>query len=159
MRSTPRPLRRELLTIGYEGRGLDDLVADLLGVGVGVVVDVRLTPVSRKPGFAKRRLAEALSAAAVGYVHLPALGNPRANRDGFRAGDPRSLDRFQALLRGPDAIAALSEIAELAETSRVALLCYERDPGTCHRRLVADEVVRRDPGVVVEPAWPDRASP
>lgn len=152
MTSTARPTGRALLTIGYEGRSVDDLVAELLGAGAVAVVDVRLTPVSRKPGFAKRRLAESMSAEGIEYVHLPALGNPRENRDGFRAGDPHSRDRFQALLRTPDAIAALTEIAELTTTGRVALLCYERDPGTCHRRLVADEVVRRAPTVVVEHA-------
>jgi hypothetical protein len=39
-----------LLSVGYEGRTVDDLVDLLVAEGVEVVADVRLTPMSRKPG-------------------------------------------------------------------------------------------------------------
>ena len=52
-----------LVTIGYEGRQLDEFVAALLDRGVEIVFDVRENPASRKPGFSKRRLGEALAAA------------------------------------------------------------------------------------------------
>src|SRR5665647_729111 len=70
---------------GYAGHSVDDLVAFAQTRGVHAVVDVRLNPVSRKRGFSKRLLAAALEDAGLAYVHLPALGNPRDNRDGFAA--------------------------------------------------------------------------
>lgn len=51
-----------LVSIGYEGKAAGDLVAQLLNRGVRVLVDVRLTPLSRKPGLSKTKLSAALSA-------------------------------------------------------------------------------------------------
>ena len=65
-----------LVTVGYEGRTATELVAVLAEAGVTVLADVRLTPLSRKPGLSKRKLADSLTAAGIEYLHLPALGNP-----------------------------------------------------------------------------------
>ena len=72
------------------GRGVDRLKHDLSAAGVEIVVDVRLTPLSRKPGLSKTKLAETLRQAAIGYVHLPQLGNPRDNRDAYRNAEPHT---------------------------------------------------------------------
>lgn len=138
-----------LLTVGYEGRTAEELVVALADAGVEVLVDVRLTPLSRKPGLSKRQLADVLAAAGVEYVHLPALGNPRDNREAFRQGDPRSRARFRALLHTPQAQAALDELGLRARHERVALLCFEREPDCCHRQLVSDDLLCRDPGLGV----------
>lgn len=145
----PSPRRYQLLTIGYEGRTVDDLVTRLRDDKVAVLVDVRLTPLSRKPGLSKRRLADTLAEAGIAYVHLPALGNPKENRSLFRAGDPRSRSRFRALLRSPEGVAALDQVAEMAAEARVALLCFERDAADCHRHVVSDELGRRIPALAV----------
>lgn len=46
-----------LLTVGYEGRTAEELVVTLAEADVDVLVDIRLTPLSRKPGLSKRQLA------------------------------------------------------------------------------------------------------
>lgn len=139
-----------LITIGYEGRSAQDLIDALVLQEVDVLADVRLTPVSRKAGLSKRGLAASLAAVGIRYLHLPALGNPRDNRDAFRAGEARSRARFAAELRKADARAAIAELERLlAADHRVALLCYERDPGTCHREIVSSELIRRTPLLAV----------
>lgn len=130
-----------LLTVGYEGRTAAELVDVLTEADVDVVVDVRLTPLSRKPGLSKRRLSDALVAAGVAYLHLPALGNPRENRDGFRRGEPSSRDSFRRLLQTPQAQQALDELRSCVADHRVALLCFERDADCCHRQLVSDHLL------------------
>jgi uncharacterized protein (DUF488 family) len=50
---------------GYEGRTVADLVEFTRAMGAEWVVDVRLNPLSRKPGFSKRALATDLAAAAL----------------------------------------------------------------------------------------------
>jgi uncharacterized protein (DUF488 family) len=137
------------MTIGYEGRSADELVEELRAACIRVLIDVRLTPLSRKPGLSKRRLAESLEQAGIAYVHLPALGNPKENRASFRTGDPRSRTRFRALLRSPEAAAALEQVAALTADSRVALLCFERQASECHRQVVSDELERRVPALAV----------
>lgn len=139
--------RTALVTVGYEGRTAEQLVQALVNDDVDVLVDVRLTPSSRKPGLSKSKLSAELEQAGVRYMHLRALGNPRDNRTGFRAGDPASQHRYAEVLGGEDADAALRQLEELLTASRVALLCFERDSGACHRQAIADELLRRRPGL------------
>lgn len=83
---------------GYERRDLDELLGLLQDHEVEEVVDVRLTPRSRKRGLSRTRLAAALQDVGIGYCHLPALGNPFENREGFRAGRPDAVARYRARL-------------------------------------------------------------
>ncbi|MBF6074268.1 DUF488 domain-containing protein [Nocardia beijingensis] len=106
-----------LVSIGYEGKTVGDLVAQLVEQGVEVLVDVRLTPLSRKPGLSKTRLAESLAAVGIGYVHHRALGNPKSNREGFRAGEPESRARYHDLL---DSAAATDARAHVCEPMKAA---------------------------------------
>lgn len=145
MMSSMRTLQdSSLLTVGYEGRTASELVEVLVEAGVDVLVDVRLTPLSRKPGLSKRALADALTSAGLEYLHLPALGNPRENRDGFRRGDLSSRESFRALLQSPSAQVALAEVRARVRGQRVALLCFEQDASSCHRQLVSDHLVSCD---------------
>lgn len=76
-----------LISIGYERRTSTELVQLVRGMHVVALVDVRLTPPSQEPGLSKRRLSPALEEVGIKYVHLAALGNPRANREPFRTGN------------------------------------------------------------------------
>lgn len=135
-----------LTTIGYERRERDELVDLLVDAGVEVLVDVRATPRSRKPGLSKRRLAQALEQAGIDYVHEPWLGVPREHREAFRAGDPETVAAYRRRLTS-DGSEAVARVAGLAAERDVALLCYERDEERCHRRLVAEAVVSLAPDV------------
>ena len=112
---------------------------------IDVLVDVRLTPSSRKPGLSKGKLSAALERSGVVYVHMRALGNPRDNRAGYRDGDPASQQRYADVLREEAAELALEQLEDLLNGARVALLCFERDSGACHRQAIADELLRRRP--------------
>jgi uncharacterized protein (DUF488 family) len=126
---------------------VEELVDLLHDARVDELVDVRLNAISRKPGFSKRRLAEAMEAAGIEYRHEPSLGNPKDNREAFRRGDgvPRYVERL--LSEGRE---ALDSVARSGGDRTVALLCLERDPAGCHRRCIAEEAVRLDPSLVVE---------
>lgn len=133
-----------IIGIGYEGKDILVFIEELKVWEIGTVVDVRLSPISRKKGFSKRALAEALAAANIGYSHLPALGNPKDNREGFgQPGTPAAKaagDRFKSYLQQEDAAAAVRHIAELSVQQRVAVLCFEASERCCHRQYVIAEV-------------------
>jgi len=133
-----------LWSAGYEGRDIDSFVASLLDSRIDVVADVRLTPISRKKGFSKTRLGEALAEAGIEYTHLRGLGNPKDNRAPFWDG---RLDvgraRFRGVLRSAEAQTDLERLAEHARQSRVAVLCFEKDESRCHRQVVLDTVRKR----------------
>ncbi len=128
-----------LYTIGYEGRSLDELIAILRAARVDLVIDIRDLPLSRRRGFSKTPLGTALGAAGITYVHLRVAGNPyRREKDVLPR--PRLLAKYaRHLRRTPDVVAA---VASTARQRRAALLCYEHDPASCHRSLLAPAVAR-----------------
>jgi uncharacterized protein (DUF488 family) len=139
-----------LVSVGYEGRTVDDLVEVMVAQSVQVVADVRLTPLSRKPGLSKTKLSAALAEAGVEYLHFRPLGNPRENRAPFANGSVETgVRRFQELMKEPTSSACLDELAELARTHRVAVLCFERDHDRCHRQVVTAEVASRSAATTV----------
>jgi len=109
---------------------------------IELLVDVRLNAISRRPGFSKRALSAALSAASIDYLHEPSLGNPPDNRPDFRAG--LSLARRRYLRRMQvDGREALQRLANEVMERRTALLCVERDEVSCHRTCIADHLANR----------------
>ncbi len=126
---------------GYEGRTVADLVEFTRAMGAEWIVDVRLTPLSRKPGFSKRSLAAALTEAGIQYLHLPALGNPRDNRAGFAdANGPRGeaarAHYVSEVLTTDAAAEALDQVRALGANDGVVLVCFEADGRCCHRTEV-----------------------
>ncbi|MGH1554833.1 DUF488 family protein, N3 subclade [Streptomyces sp. L7] len=133
-----------LWSAGYEGRDIGSFVASLLDSRIDIVADVRLTPISRKKGFSKTRLGEALAEAGIGYAHLRGLGNPKENRAPFWDGRVElGRTHFRGLLQSAEAQSDLDRLAEHAQHSRVVVLCFEKDEGRCHRQVVLESVRER----------------
>ncbi len=134
-----------LATIGYQGATLDSVVRALLAAGVQHLIDVRAVPRSRKPGFSKRQLEAALGEAGLRYTHLRGLGTPPDGRLAARRGDTATMQRiFRDHMRDDAAQAELSLARTMAAAATCCLLCFEREAGHCHRRLVA-EMMTPDP--------------
>jgi uncharacterized protein (DUF488 family) len=128
-------------TIGYEGASLDDFVATLAFAGVKHVLDVREIAQSRRRGFSKNGLADALRLSGITYSHSRQLGDPKPGREAARRGE---MDQFRTIfdahLSLPETQAALSDAAELVQLTPTALVCFERNPQHCHRTLVAQRL-------------------
>ena len=127
----------KIFTIGYEGVTQGEFLAALKGAGVARVIDVRALPLSRRPGFSKTPLKNALAEVGIDYVHLRALGTPPEGREAARKGRHDELKRIYAgQLELPEAIVAGAQMRELAAEKPSALLCFERAPEGCHRSLL-----------------------
>jgi uncharacterized protein (DUF488 family) len=127
----------KLFTIGYEATTMGEFLDALKSAGVERVIDVRAVPNSRRPGFSKTPLRNALAEVGIDYVHLRALGTPAEGREAARKGRHEDLKRiYAAQLDLPEAMVAAEQMKELAAEKPSALLCYERDPGGCHRTLL-----------------------
>lgn len=131
-----------VLGIGYEGQTLDAFISKMSLRGVQTLVDVRLNAISRKRGFSKTALSEALRAAGIEYLHLPELGNHRDNRDGYATTDTieahQARDRFRDVLTSDRAVSTLERLASLARDRTIALFCFEADEEHCHRQQVRE---------------------
>ena len=132
--------------VGYQGQSIDALVCGLLASGTRILADVRLNAISRKRGFSKRLLEASLADAGIGYWHVPELGNPGWNRDGFGgpAAEVRAARaRFAGMIGGEAASTRLEEIAAAAGDGVVAVMCVEADERACHRYVILKELRRR----------------
>lgn len=130
---------------GYEGQSVDDLIEYCRRVKAYAVVDVRLNAISRKKGFSKTALSQALRAEGLEYAHLRSLGNPKDNRPGFaHPGTPEAFAahrRFNTeVLDSEQAQAQINDILDLLESGSVVLLCFEQAPRCCHRHLIIERV-------------------
>ena len=133
-----------IIGVGYEGHDISSFINYLQPWKIDVLVDVRLNAISRKRGFSKTALSSALSEAGIRYEHLPVLGNPKDNRDGFWAPGTSAASlahaKYRDLLLAESAHAAIHYLAELSTKEHVALLCFEASEACCHRRLVLEAV-------------------
>jgi uncharacterized protein (DUF488 family) len=138
---------RPLYTIGYEQAKPAGVLDELKRAKIGLLVDTRAVAASRRPGFSKRQLAASLDEIGIDYIHLQKLGTPAEGRIAARSGDTGTLWRiYHKHIRTPGARAELDELIALIKSGRrVALLCYCRDPKTCHRSRIVANVKRRTP--------------
>jgi len=117
-------VERTLSTIGYEGKTLDEFLDELSSAGVELLVDVRAVAASRRPGFSKTALAGAAKERGIEYLHLRALGTPKAGREAARKGRIAEMrDIFEGQLETPEAELAMEQAHDAASERHVALLC------------------------------------
>jgi uncharacterized protein (DUF488 family) len=136
---------RSLFTIGYEQAKPAAVLAELKRAKIELVVDTRAVAASRRPGFSKRQLAAALDEAGIGYLHLQKLGTPAEGRQAARAGDLDKLWRiYDKHIKKAEAQEALDALVSLIKSGRrIALLCFCRDPNSCHRSRIVANVKKR----------------
>ena len=134
-------MRKLLSTIGYEGKTIEEFLDALTAAGVALLIDVRAVAASRRPGFSKTALAGAASERGIDYVHLRALGTPKAGREAARAGRTAEMRAiYHSHLETPEAALAMAQADEAAAGRHAALLCYEREACDCHRAIVAERL-------------------
>lgn len=121
-----------LYTFGYGVRHTTAVLALL----PGLIMDVRLSPRSRIPGWNKFELERALGDR---YMHVEELGNVLFKTNGVRLKD--DAKGFEILL------------AEL-ERGPVTILCGCGDVRGCHRLVIANRAANRY-GVKVEHLFQD----
>lgn len=133
----------KLMTIGYEGSDIDDFIATLKSSGVKTLLDVRELPLSRKKGFSKRALCEALELAGIRYQHIKQLGDPKPGRDAARSGDmPKFRRIFGEHMKQEPTKEALRDVVPTILEGGACLLCFERCHTDCHRAIVAKELTK-----------------
>jgi uncharacterized protein (DUF488 family) len=115
---------------------MPEFVAVLASAGVTHLVDVRTAPYSRfRPEFSREPIAAALEAHGIRYVFM---GQELGGQPGGKP-DYAHMRRRPAFLEG---IARLEAAREAGH--RLAVMCAEAKPQSCHRtKLVAEELVAR----------------
>lgn len=130
---------KKLYTIGYEGADLSDFLLTLKRAKARVLLDIREIPISRRKGFSKTALRNALTEVGIDYRHERQLGSPKQIRHRLREDLDykrffRDFDRH--LSTQGDLLTLLTQ--ELK--GNVVLMCYEKDHTECHRSSVVNEL-------------------
>lgn len=132
-----------LFTIGHSDHEMPAFVSLLVRHRVTAIADVRSQPYSRFHGqFNRDVLAESLKRAGIQYVFLgKELGARRAERESYRG----KQARYDLIARLPAFREGLERLRRGVSTLRIALLCAEKDPITCHRTVLVCRHLRKDP--------------
>lgn len=138
----------EILTFGHGTASQDALVDLLTDAGVGLVVDVRRFPGSRRhPHVARDEMTTWLPANGIDYRWESRLGG-RRRVPGGADDDPwwrvEAFAAYAAYTRGEEFGEGLAELlADVADRPRatVAVMCSESLWWRCHRRLISDVLV------------------
>ncbi|MDC7784428.1 DUF488 domain-containing protein [Rhodoplanes sp. TEM] len=144
--SSRHAARIAVLTIGHGSQTVDAFLARLRQAGATAVADVRSTPYSRRnPQFDRETLQRTLQAAGIAYVHLGDMLGGRPRDRGFYCDGVADYER---MAQAPEFRDGLDRVVAGARTYRIALMCAERDPTTCHRcLLVGRALTERGVGV------------
>lgn len=121
-------------TIGHSNHSIEKFIELLSAHGVTAVADVRSQPYSRlNPQFNRERLRTDLMTAEIAYAFL-------GRELGARAQDPscyiNGRVEYDLLARTPLFQEGLLRLVQGAERHRIALMCAEKDPLTCHRAIL-----------------------
>jgi uncharacterized protein (DUF488 family) len=117
-----------IFSIGHSSHDWPTFQRLLDRVEIGVVVDVRSNPVSRLPHFHRAALEKRLSAAGIAYLFAGSQlgGRPR---DG-------GMPDYMQMAASPLFAEGIAQVEGMAARSRLALMCSEHEPLTCHRCLL-----------------------
>ena len=125
------PAEKTIFTLGTSNRSVEEFFQILRANRIEMVVDVRSFPSSKFPHFRKEALSRSLAEAGLGYFYLgKELG-------GYRKGGYGDYMQTYDYLRGMDLL------ERMAARCRCAILCAERSPWRCHRRLIGRSLEER----------------
>jgi len=132
-----------LFTVGHSTNSFEGLLRLLVMNSISAVADVRSRPYSRmNPQFNQEPLKAQLKLAGIAYAPL---GRELGARTDDRSCYENGKVQYYRLARTPLFRAGLNRLLEGVQTHRVALLCAEKDPITCHRMVLVCHELRHQP--------------
>lgn len=141
-----------LFTIGYEGSEIGQFVKTLTKNKIKCLIDVRKNPVSRKKGFSKSKLAQALAEEGIEYLHYGDLGVPSAWRKEAKAEIITREKMFKKYAKEilPANQDEIDEIIRVAKKKKSVLLCYEQNALDCHRHYLTERIKKQTKVKIVD---------
>ena len=133
-----------LYTIGYEGVSLEEYLNKLILNDIKVLCDVRKNSVSMKYGFSKSQLKKACEGIGIGYIHIPELGIDSDKRQSLnlQVDYDKLFEIYRSEILTQTFGVQIKLLNLLKEKERIALTCFEANINQCHRKHLADAIVR-----------------
>lgn len=133
---------RPIFTVGHSNHAMEEFIGLLRRHQIDTVFDVRSQPYSRfNPQFNRECLEQALGVRGTRYVFLgQELG---ARRIDLRGSDDGKVD-YGLVVKAESFQAGLARIRQESFKHRIAIMCAEKDPITCHRMVLVCRQLRDD---------------
>ncbi|MEZ0289824.1 MAG: DUF488 family protein [Sulfolobales archaeon] len=142
---------RVVYTLGYDGRSLGEFLSLLEKFGVESVIDIRRWVVSRRRlEFSGESLRRSLLERGFEYHWFPELGGYR--RFGVDIEDLGLAKCFVSegfrayatyIMSSCEIRSVLERVLSIVSTRRSVLICREKYPWRCHRKILSDYLVVR----------------
>ncbi len=137
----------KVYTLGYEGLPFEEFIRILKEYSIQQVIDVRNTPWSANPRFRLGYLSKILDEQGIFYINLNKLGAPKTIRNIIHSeGYDHFFEEYKKHLYRNKVTFEL--LIKIINNGRSLLLCYEKDWHICHRRIIAEELQKRNYEVV-----------
>ncbi len=129
-----------LFTIGHSTRTLDEFLSLLKQNEINAVADVRSSPFSRHmPHFNRDALQQSLKTHGIQYVFLgDELGARREEQECYVEG----VAKYELIEKTAAFAEGLERIRKGTSLFRIAMMCAEKDPLTCHRTILVARALR-----------------
>ena len=129
-----------VFSIGYEGKSLKTFIEILQENSIKQLIDIRELPLSRKRGFSKNSLKNALREAGIIYNNIKELGTDKKSREKYKeTGDLVKLlgtyhKRFNENKESYELLKALIYYKSSA------IMCFEDNYQKCHRQFIEEKL-------------------
>ncbi|MFB2893812.1 DUF488 family protein [Aerosakkonemataceae cyanobacterium BLCC-F50] len=132
----------QLFTIGHSNLNIETFISLLQEHGITAVADVRSHPYSRRfPHFSQPALKTSLLNAGINYVFLGReLG---ARPEDLSCYDATGKALYERIAATDLFSTGIQRLLKGAETYKIALMCAEKDPITCHRTILVCRQLRK----------------
>ena len=129
-----------LYTIGHSKHPIEKFISLLKLHGIALVADVRTHPMSRfNPQFNRKKLEAELQEQEIKYVFLgKGLGGRPAGEQFY---DEHGYTLYHMIAQSSAFKTELAELLELTKSARLAMMCSEEDPNSCHRKLLVGKAI------------------
>lgn len=132
----------QIYTVGHSDHTVEKFVELLRSHQITAIADVRSSPHSQRvPHFNRELLADQLERFGIRYVFLGLeLGARRSESECYDDG----IARYSLIAKSPLFERGLDRVRRGVEKHRIALMCAEKDPITCHRSILICRHLKRE---------------
>lgn len=134
----------QLFTIGFAETTAEHFFTRLREAGVRRVIDIRLNNTSQLSGFSKRDDLRFFlrEVAGIDYIHMPQLAPTQEILDAYKK-HKGSWDAYEREYKALMVARGIENVISRDTAHLGCLMCSEKQPHHCHRRLVAEYLQER----------------
>jgi uncharacterized protein (DUF488 family) len=132
-----------IFTIGHSNHAMEPFLRLLELHAIQILIDIRSHPFSRYvTHFNYPEVEDAIERRGIQYRYMGQELGGRPQGDSFYDADGYVL--YNRVAEAPFFRTGIARLEEDGETYRVAIMCSEEDPTSCHRRLLIGRVLAGD---------------